>query len=208
MTLLFALALAASLPSPVPAAVQAAVQAAAVPPASRARALEMSGSAPAGCEVDRAEVPGAVLASGKVAVHLFGRDESGRSCQGWAWVKVRASAPSLVTTREIAAGESLAGAVAPTEEEVLPGRRLLDRLPEGAVAERPLPAGSPVEESSVHVGPRPGEAVLVVLRTGALTVEQQGRATPCRRGRACALLPSGRRVEGDWHDGRIELGLP
>jgi len=34
-----------------------------------------------------------------------------------------------------------------------------------------------------------------VVRAGELLAEQQGQAVACRRGRACALLPSGRRVE-------------
>jgi hypothetical protein len=50
--------------------------------------------------------------------------------------------------------------------------------------------------------------VAVLLRAGTLSIEQRGTAVACRHGRACALLPSGRRVEGDWHGGRIELGTP
>ena len=46
---------------------------------------------------------------------------------------------------------------------------------------------------------------MVVLRSGALTVEQRGQSVACRHGHACALLPSGKRVEGVWHEGRIEL---
>jgi hypothetical protein len=46
------------------------------------------------------------------------------------------------------------------------------------------------------------------MRAGALSVEQSGRAVPCPRGRACAVLPSGRRVEGRLEDGRILVELP
>jgi hypothetical protein len=50
--------------------------------------------------------------------------------------------------------------------------------------------------------------VVAVIVAGALRVEQQARALPCRAGRACALLPSGRRVEGAWHAGRIVVEAP
>jgi hypothetical protein len=30
----------------------------------------------------------------------------------------------------------------------------------------------------------------------------------CARGRACAVLPSGRRIEGAWHGGRIVVESP
>ncbi|HUK65956.1 MAG TPA: hypothetical protein VLV17_03960 [Anaeromyxobacteraceae bacterium] len=208
MTTLIALALVTALPARVPAPVVTAVAAAVAPPASRAEALEMSGSLPDECLLVRAELPSPVTASGRVPVHLLGEDTARHRCEGWAWVKVRASARSLVTTREVPQGESLAGAVAPAEVEVLQGRPPLEHLPEGARAERSLPAGAAVDESLVRVGPRPGEPVEVVLHAGALSVEAQGRATPCQRGRACALLASGRRVEGEWHDGRIVLELP
>ncbi len=182
----------------------AAVQAALALPGARAEVLRVDG-APAHCEVRRAEVPRPVAASGPVALRFSGSDASGRPCEAWAWAEVRLRAPALVTTRPVAIGEPLQGAVATAEREVRPGRTPLAVLPEGARADRALPAGAVLDEGTLRVGPRPGEPVTVVLRAGALAVEQRGTATSCRRGRACALLPSGRRVEGTWHGGRIEL---
>ncbi|GEJ59182.1 hypothetical protein [Anaeromyxobacter diazotrophicus] len=185
----------------------AALQAALGLPGARAELHALEG-APPGCAVARAEVPRPVLASGRAAVHLFGADAGGRPCEAWAWARVRVTAPALVTSRDAAAGAPLEGAVETVRREVLPGRRPLFALPEGARAARALPAAAGLEEGDVRVGPAPGAEVAVLLRAGALAVEQRGTALPCRAGRACALLPSGRRVEGPWHGGRIELGEP
>ena len=65
-----------------------------------------------------------------------------------------------------------------------------------------------MDEASIRIGPAPGALVAVRIRSGALTVEQSGRAVPCARGLACALLPSGRRVEGRLTDGRLLVELP
>ena len=175
---------------------------------ARAEVVDLAGSLPSPCALARAEVQAPIAASGRVAMHLFGADAGGRACEAWAWARVRVRAPSLVTTRALADGDALDGAVAPMEREVQPGRPPLPVLPEGAIAARALPAGAAVADADIRVGARPGETVAVVLREGALTIEQEGRAIACRRGRVCALLPSGRRVEGVWHDGRIVLGSP
>ena len=206
-----ALALATSAPvDPAPrppprGLVQGAVAAALAVPGGRAELLDLSDGLPEGCVVERAELPKPVAASGRFALRLAGTSAQGRPCQAWVWARVRVSAPTLVTRRGVAPGEPLVDAVGTEERAVEPGRPPLAALPEGATAARALPAGARVELELLQVGPRPGGAVAVVLRTGVLEVEQLGRAVPCARGRACALLPSGRRVEGRWHGGRIEL---
>jgi len=88
------------------------------------------------------------------------------------------------------------------------GHEPLSALPAGALASRTIAAGAQLESSLLQVGPRPGEVVTVRLQAGALAVEQAGRALPCPRGRACALLPTGRRVEGRLEGGRILVELP
>jgi len=191
-----------------PAPVQSAVAAALTLRGARTEVVELSGGLPAGCVLVRAEVRQPVTASGRLPVHLLGSSESGASCAGWAWARVRVMAPSLVTTRSLLEGAPLGGAVSLTEREVSPGRPPLPELPEGATAARDLRPGIALDEPDYRVGPRPGEPVTVLLRAGDLTAEQQGQAIACRRGRACALLPSGHRVEGPWHDGRIELESP
>jgi hypothetical protein len=50
--------------------------------------------------------------------------------------------------------------------------------------------------------------VEVVVRAGDLEITREARAVPCVRGRACALLPGGRRVEGRLLDGRILVEVP
>ncbi len=194
----------AGVPQPVVAAVAAAVAF----PGARAEVLELTGRLPARCALDRAEAPRPVTTSGQVALHLFGGDETGGRCESWIWARVRVSAPSLVTTRAVREGAPLEGSVMAVEREIVPGRPPVAELPEGAVADRALAAGAPLDETLFRTGARPGQAVAVVLRVGALVVEQRGQAVACRRGRACALLPTGRRVEGAWHDGRIEMETP
>jgi hypothetical protein len=175
---------------------------------ARAEVLELTGSTPGGCALTRADAPRQVAASGRVALHAFGKAADDTPCDAWVWARVRVVAPSLVTAWAVLEGAPLEGAVVSVDREVAPGRPPLAALPEGAVACRALPAGAPLDPTLFRVGARPGEPVAVVLRAGALRVEQRGQAVACRRGRACALLPTGRRVEGAWHDGRIFLEPP
>ena len=191
-----------------PAAVRDAVRSALALPGARVEVSEIEQALPRECALARAEVPRPVTTSGRVALRLLGSDTTGAPCSKWAWVRVRVSAPSLVTSRTVKEGAPLDGAVTPVEREVVPGRPPFAELPEGARAARALPAGATLDATLVRIGPPPGEPVTVVVRAGELLAEQQGQAVACRRGRACALLPSGRRVEGAWHDGRIQLESP
>jgi hypothetical protein len=121
---------------------------------------------------------------------------------------VRVFAPALIARRAVPEGAPVEPAVASGEREVAAGRPPLSSLPPGAVAARDIPAGVPIEPSHLRVGPRPGEPVAVLLRVGDVAVEETGRALPCARARACALLPSGRRVEGRFDGTRILLESP
>jgi hypothetical protein len=162
----------------------------------------------AGCAAEAWESMKPVEASGSAALRFSGRSASGAECQGYAWGKVRVLAPTVVTARELRQGDRLDGALATEEREVLPGRRTLDAAPAGATAARRLAAGAVLDEASIRQGPAPGGPVVVVIRAGALSVEQSGRAVPCVRGRVCAVLPSGRRVEGRLEDGRLLVEVP
>lgn len=190
-----------------PTAVEQAV-AAATAPGLRAEVLEYRPAVETGCAPERAEALREVAASGQVALRVEGRDAGGARCEGWGWARVRAVAPALRATRAVRAGEALAGAVSLGEAEVIAGRRALAELPEGAVAARPLSAGAPVESGALRTGPTPGAALTVVVRAGALAVAQPGRAVACGRERACAVLPSGRRVEGRLQDGALWVEAP
>lgn len=187
---------------------QAAVDAALATPGARAELASVAPSTGAGCRAEAWEALAAVEASGRAALRFTGRDAHGAPCTGFAWGRVRVTGPAVVTTRAVEAGQPLDGALAVEERELVAGRRGLSELPQGASASHRLAAGALLDEASVHLGPVPGQAVTVRLLAGALTVEQPGRAVPCKRGRACALLPSGRRVEGRFEDGRILVEAP
>jgi hypothetical protein len=190
------------------AAALAALTAALALPGARVELARLEPGAPAGCAVAAAAAPQPVAASGRVALRLSGSTAAGAPCEGWAWARVRVLAPALVVARDVEDGAPLAGAVTPAEREVLPGRAPLAALPPGATAARALRPGLALEGQHVRVGPRPGEPITVVARVGTLSVERPGRAVPCARGRACALLPSGQRVEGALEDGRLVVGSP
>jgi len=52
------------------------------------------------------------------------------------------------------------------------------------------------------------EAVKVLVRNGALAIETVGRLVACGAGRACAVLASGKHVEGQLADGRLIVEVP
>jgi hypothetical protein len=162
----------------------------------------------AGCAAESWEALKPVEASGAAALRFSGRTSGGATCQGFAWGKVRVLAPAAVTTRALREGEPLDGALATLEREVLPGHRTMASAPTGASAARRLAAGAVLDENAVRSGPAPGGPVTVLLRAGALSVEQSGRVVACARGRTCAVLPNGRRVEGRLEDGRLLVEVP
>jgi flagella basal body P-ring formation protein FlgA len=160
------------------------------------------------CAPHEVSVPHAVDGSGRVAVKVVGTRAGGVRCEAWTWVRVRVVADVAVTRRAIRAGEGLTDAVSMETREVVAGRAPAV-LSTGSVAARSLVAGAVVEADAVTVATaRLGEQIKVVVMMGGLAVEQSGRATPCVRGRSCAVLPSGRRVEGDFIDGRLLVTLP
>jgi len=162
----------------------------------------------AGCAAETWETLKPIDGSGPAGLRFEGHDARGGACQGFAWARVKVLAPAAVTTRALREGEPLEDAVTLAPREVLPGHHALGGVPAGAVAGRALPAGTALEPSSIRVGPRLGGPVTVVLQLGSLSVEQPGRAVPCVRDRACALLPSGRRVEGRLVAGRLLVEAP
>jgi hypothetical protein len=206
MAPLLALALAAlpaGRPSPVEGPAQvgaggfaAAIAAALAPQGARAEVGQVRVSSGLGCAVSHAEALRPVTASGQVPLRLTGTGPEGLPCEAFGWARVRVLAPGLLLARAVATGEPLEGAVRPGEVELRAGRAYLPSLPAGARAARALPAGAALIPSDVRAGPLPGEPIEVLVRTGALELSLTGRAVPCARGRACALLPGGRRVEG------------
>jgi hypothetical protein len=188
--------------------VEAALSRALTLPGAELRLLDYWPTVPSRCSVLSAEIARPISASGRAALHLFGKAPSGEGCEGWAWANVQVFAPVLVTSRALREGEPLGGAVRPVMREVAQGRSPLRELPPQAVATHDLPAGAALLESDQRSGPRLGDTVAVVIRVGFLEVEQQGRAVPCVPGRTCAVLPSGKRVEGSYSQGKLLLEAP
>ncbi len=180
-----------------------AVAAAVVLPSARAEVVEVSAPASPSCAGARPEAPTPVTASGRVAIHFLGP-----GCDAWSWATVRLFAPALVLTRAVRAGEPLAPFTRLREVEVLPGHRPLAALPEAASASVAAAAGATLEVGQLRVGPAPGEPLTVLVRLGSVMVEQPGRALACVHGRACAVLPSGKRVEGPVVAGKLLVELP
>jgi len=113
-----------------------------------------------------------------------------------------------VATRAIRAGDAFAGAIATAEREILPGRQPATSL-DGAIAERTVGPGQMIEAGMAQApGLHPGQAVKVVLVAGALSIEQTGRAVACGRNHNCAVLSSGRHVDGALVDGHLLVEMP
>ncbi len=205
MITLLALLLASMPPAPT---ADAAVAAALAVAAARAEVLGVTGATPRGCVPAAWSAARAVGTSGPVPLAFDGRDAAGARCAGVAWAEVRVTAAGLRATRDVRAGEPLAGVTAPAEVALEAGRRPVPALPAGAAAARPLRAGDVLDEADLHVGPFPGEPVTVAVRAGGLELSITGKALACPRGKACALLPGGRRVEGRWDGARIALEAP
>lgn len=185
-----------------------AVAAALAVPGARAEVQNVRITAGTACRPTRAEVLRPVVGSGEVPLRLTGTAADGRGCEAFGWASVRVTAAALILSRAAAAGESLQELVVTGQTEVRAGRAPLAELPAGARAARPLAAGQAVLASDVRTGPEPGESITVLVRTGGLEISQSARALPCPRGRTCALLPGGRRVEGRLEGGQLVLEVP
>lgn len=156
----------------------------------------------------RMEAARPIDGSGRVALKLTGVRSSGRPCEVWAWARVQVFAEVPVARRAIRAGEGLADAVRIEEREIKPGHIPATVTP-ASIAERALGAGQMIEAEAVRApGPRAGESVKVVIVSGSLAIEQVGRVVPCGRGHVCAVLPSGKHIEGTLVDGRLKVELP
>ncbi|HET7754926.1 MAG TPA: hypothetical protein VFK85_13540 [Anaeromyxobacteraceae bacterium] len=187
----------------------AALTAALSVPGARAELVTLRPSLPAGCAAVTLEAPRPIASSGDVPLRARGVQPAGAPCEGWAWARVRVVAPVPVSTRALAEGEPIdANAWRLAEREIAAGRAPLAAIPAGSTASRRIPAGAPLDEVDLRLGPPPGEPVTVLVRAGALSVEQPARAIACHRGRACALLPSGRRVEGTFDGARLVVEAP
>jgi hypothetical protein len=144
-----------------------------------------------------------VNGSGRLPVKLYGQ-----GCSGWGWVSFEVWAPTAQTTRPVRAGELLRPALAIADREIRSGRVGVVPTP-GAVAARDLPRGIVLEPNHIAgFALAPGETVKVILVSGGLAIETKGRAISCGSGRTCAILPTGRHVEGRLEEGHLLVDLP
>ncbi|MBS2022421.1 MAG: hypothetical protein JST92_08425 [Deltaproteobacteria bacterium] len=191
----------------VPPAVIKAVSAAGAIPGSQVEAIRFIG--PRGCVVETADLDQLIVSSGTVPVRIEGSGIGGARCEGMSLAEVRVTAPVWVAQRPIATGERLEGSVIRAQHEIRSGRAPIADIPFGAVATRPMQPGAIVEQGAVQDPAwMPGAPVHVVLRSGTLSLVQLARVVPCPPGRACAQLPSGRRVEGRRAGNELILEVP
>jgi hypothetical protein len=161
----------------------------------------------------RIEASRPIDGSGRIAVKLVGRrDRGGGACEIWAWVRVRVFAKVPVARRSVRMGEQVAPAVAVVEREIMAGRvpaSFEAMVTNKSVAMRSFGVGQLIEAEGVSdAGPRVGDSLEILIVAGSLAIEETGRAIPCARGRTCAVLPSGKHIEGTFVDGRLVVQLP
>ena len=118
-------------------------------------------------------------------------------------------AQAAVTTRAVRAGETLDSSFAVIEHEVKQGH-VPYLPPDGAVAIRSLSAGTVVSPADVGKSTVvAGDPINILVVSGVLAVEAHGRRIPCGQSRACAVLASGKHLEGRMDDsGRLIVEVP
>jgi len=185
-----------------------AVQAAVTIDEARARVKVVSLRMPHGCKAESARIERPVSASGSLTVKLQGSTKRGEPCEGWVRASVSLTAPVMVTTRVVRTGESLDSATTVQWQEIRAGAQPAAPVA-GGIAARTMMSGQVVDASSVRSNkPSAGSQVRVSIRMGALSVEQIGRLVECGNTHFCAVLPSGKRVEGALENDRLVVMVP
>lgn len=180
----------------IPQAVAASVKTAAAVPGAT---VELSNyrAAPASCVAREARVERPYFASGEVMARFTGEDSKG-PCNGAALVHATVRAQVWVAAKAAKTGDAIEAIKAERELRAEP----LTDLPQGARAARPIAAGSIIDAASLQDAAGPvGGKIGIELRDGALRVATEGRVVPCGRGRSCAVLQSGKHVEGQVQNG-------
>jgi hypothetical protein len=186
-----------------PAPVQAALDGAVAIAGARVVPTSYAASGTRACAASSAVIGRPVDGSGRYAVKLMGN-----GCTGWAWLKVDVWAQVPVTTRLVREGERLDDAVTFVERQITAGRAPAALAAE-SVAAHPMARGQAVMPADVkRTGGNAGDSVKVLVQAGALVVETSGRLVACGRDRTCAVLASGKHVEGRLTDGRLLVEMP
>lgn len=174
---------------------------------ARAELLSVKADAKSTCRFEKAEAQSPVAGSGRIAIKLEGRLSGGNACRDVAWANVSVLAKVMVAKEAIRPGELVKEHVMEVEREIHTGEIPLAALPDSSVAGVAVSRGTIIESRHLRRGPSPGESLPVRAKAGAIVVEQAGRAIPCGRNKTCAILPSGRRVEGMLVNGRLEVEI-
>jgi hypothetical protein len=196
------LATAAQAEAQLPAEVQSAVDSSVAIAGARVVVVEYTPSKGRPCDATSATIARPIDGSGKFAVKL-----SGKGCTAWAWLTLDVWAAVPVTTRLVREGERLDDAVTFVDRKITSGRAPVTLSAE-SVASRPLPRGQAVMPNDVkRSSGNAGDTVKILVLSGALAVETQGRIVGCGRDRTCAVLASGKHVEGRLQGGRLVVEM-
>ena len=188
-----------------PAEVQTALDGAVAISGARVVPVSYTPSSGRPCEATSAVISRPIDGSGKFAVKL-----TGKGCSSWAWLKVDVWAQVPVTTRLVREGERLDGVDAVTfvERQITSGRPPVTLSAE-SVAARSLARGQAVMPNDVkRTGGNAGDAVKVTVQSGSLVVQTSGRIVACGRDKTCAVLASGKHVEGRLQNGSLVVEIP
>jgi hypothetical protein len=206
-TALLVLTLAAAAPAradlALPAPVQAALDGAVAIHGARIVPVSYTAANGRACDATSAAINRPVDGSGKFAVKL-----TGKGCSAWAWLKVDVWAQVPVTTRLVREGERLDDAVTFVDRQITSGRAPVTLSAE-SVASHPIARGQAVMPADVkRTSGNAGETVKVLVQSGSLAIETSGRLVNCGRDKTCAVLASGKHVEGRFQDGRLLVEIP
>jgi flagella basal body P-ring formation protein FlgA len=186
-----------------PAEVQAAVDQSIAVASARVVPVEYTPSKGRPCQAESATLARPIDGSGKFAVKL-----AGKGCTAWAWLKVDVWVQVPVTTRLVREGERLDDAVTFVDRQIASGRAPVT-LTSDSVAARPLARGQAVMPSDVkRTSGNAGDTVKVLVQSGAIAIETSGRIVSCGRDKTCAVLASGKHVEGRLQNGRLFVEIP
>jgi hypothetical protein len=186
-----------------PAEVQTALDGAVAISGARVVPVSYTPSSGRPCDATAAVISRPIDGSGKFAVKL-----TGKGCSAWAWLKVDVWAQVPVTTRLVREGERLDDAVTFVDRQITSGRAPVT-LSSESVAARTLARGQALMPNDVkRTGGNAGDVVKVTVQTGSLVVETSGRIVACGRDKTCAVLASGKHVEGRLQNGSLVVEIP
>jgi hypothetical protein len=164
---------------------------------------------PPGCVVveARADVP--VRSSARVPFSLSGMARDGSPCRGLAWADARVTLQVPVTSNVVAPGSLVESQVSLQWREVR-GQEQPWLQPMGELTfAQALPRGVVVQEQHVQRNiPKAGTGVEVMFKSARISLSARGRMVNCGARRACAQLPSGKQVEGNFVNGTLWVEAP